>query len=87
MIEVKALPEHALERAFHLKMEGLDDDSSKDKCEAAPLPAVEEIAYLDTWGASIRHPLSSIPYLKPFTYDELMSVTRLLLAKTESSGL
>ncbi len=24
---------------------------------------------------------------KSFTYDELMSVTRLLLAKTESSGL
>ena len=34
MIEVKALAEHALERAFHLKMDYLDDDSSKDKCES-----------------------------------------------------
>ena len=34
MIEVKALAEHELERAFHLKMEDLDDDSSKDKCES-----------------------------------------------------
>ena len=38
------------------------------------LPAVEEIAYLARYGATIRHPLSSIPYLKPFTYDLFASV-------------